>query len=247
MLTNLRNSFPNKPEKEIQVLAKKYYRYLCDMTLETFKVLTISEKQMMKRCTFSKESKQLFNKLAEEKQSAILVMGHLGNWEWAGSAFSLQFKQRLYVIYHPLSNKYFDGLIYKMRTRFGTGLYPMQTVFKDMLRNRKETNLTAFIADQTPSPENAHWMTFLNQDTPVFKGTEVISKKLNYPIVYTTVKKLKRGYYEISAETIVANPKNTEDGYITELHTKRLEKDIIQQPESWIWSHRRWKHERVVK
>lgn len=217
------------------------------MTLETFKVLTISKEAMSKRVIFTEESKALFEKLADEGKSGILVMGHLGNWEWAGSAFSLQFKQKLYVIYHPLTNKYFDRLIYKMRTRFGTGLYPMKTVFKDMLRNRKEVSLTAFIADQTPSPEGAHWTTFLNQDTPVFKGTEVISQKLNYPIVYSTIKREKRGYYIISSEILVEHPKEMDEGVITEMHTKRLEKDIIAQPEVWIWSHRRWKHKKVIK
>lgn len=247
VLTNLRNSFPDKTEQEIKLLCKRYYHYLCDMTLETFKVLTISKKEMTRRMRFSDSALALFNKLNKENRSVILVMGHLGNWEWGGSSFSLQCEQKLYVIYHPLSNKHFDGLIYRMRTRFGTGLYPMQTVFKDMLRNRKEVSITAFIADQTPSPESAHWMTFLNQDTPVFKGTEVISKKLNYPIVYATVKKVKRGFYEVFAEILVDDPKDTEDGFITETHTRRLEKDILAQPEVWIWSHRRWKHKRAIK
>ena len=171
-------------------------------------------------------------------------MGHLGNWEWAGNTFSSVCKQQLYVIYHPLSNKQFNALIYNMRSRFGTKLIAMRETFREMAANREIVSATAFIADQTPSREGAYWTTFLNQDTPVFTGTERIARKLNYPIVYAAIKRLKRGYYEMHAEVLCETPKDTLDGEISELHTKRLEKDIIAQPEVWLWSHRRWKHKR---
>ncbi len=245
VLTNLRNSFPDKTEEEIQSIAKKYYKYLCDLFLETFKTLTINKKTMLKHCYFNSQAKALFDELAKENKSIILVLGHLGNWEWAGNTVSLQLKQQLYVIYHPISNKYFDWLMYKMRTRFGTKLIAMKDTFREMLENKAELNATAFIADQTPAPESAYWTTFLNQDTPVFKGTELIARKINYPVVYATVKRVKRGEYELFAEMLCEVPKATTEGEISELHTRKLERDIIAQPEIWLWSHRRWKHKRI--
>lgn len=202
---------------------------------------------MLKHCSFSPEAKALFDQLAADKKSIILAMGHQGNWEWAGNSFSLVCNQQLYVIYHPLSNKYFNGLIYRMRTRFSTKLIAMRDTYKDMVANKAEVNATAFIADQTPAPGNAYWTTFMNQDTPVFQGTEKIARKLNFPVVYAQVKKVKRGYYQIFAEMLVANPATTQDGEISELYTRRLEKDIIDQPETWLWSHRRWKHKKPAK
>ena len=246
VLENLRKSFPNKSEAEINRLCKDFYHYLCDLLLETFKTLTITKKTMLRRCTFTNESKVLFDKLAQEKKSIVLVMGHLGNWEWAGNSFSMLCKQQLYVIYHPLTNKHFDSLIYNMRMRFGTKLIAMRNTYRDMVANRHEVNATAFIADQTPSPEGAYWTTFLNQDTPVFKGTEKIAQKLNFPIVYACVKRVKRGFYEIHAKMLVENPAGTKEGEISELHTRQLEGDIIAQPEVWLWSHRRWKHKKPV-
>jgi KDO2-lipid IV(A) lauroyltransferase len=241
---NLRNSFPAKTDKEIKAIRKRYYKYLCDLFLETFKTLTIGKKTMLKHCYLHPLAKDLFNNLRAENRSFILVMGHFGNWEWAGNTFSLECDHQLYVIYHPLRNEYFNGLMYKMRTRFGTKLIAMKDTFREMLSQRDELNATAFIADQTPSPEKAHWMTFLNQDTPVFMGSEIIAKKIDYPIVYGSVKRVKRGYYEIFAEILVDNPKATAPGEISEKHTKRLEQDIIAQPEIWLWSHRRWKHKK---
>ncbi len=241
---NLKNSFPNKTHSELKQLEKQFYHYLCDLFLETLKTLTISKEEAVKRCKFSAKTTQILNDLAEKKQSCILVMGHYGNWEWAGNSFSLQCNQQLYVIYHPLTNKHFDKLMYNMRTRFGTKLYAMKDTMREMVRNRHEVNATAFIADQTPSPEGAYWTTFLNQDTPVFWGTEKIAQKFNYPVVYVTIKRLKRGFYEVDSEVLVTDSKNTKEGEISELHTRKLEQDIISQPEIWLWSHRRWKHKR---
>lgn len=244
VLQNLRNSFPDKSDAELKLIRKAFFHHLSDMFLETFKTLTISPKNMLRHCSMSPEAKVLFEKLANDQKNIILVMGHLGNWEWGGNTFSLVCLQPLYVIYHPLRNKHFDGLMYKMRTRFGTRLIAMRNTYKEMLGRKTPMSATAFIADQTPQPDNAYWTTFLNQDTPVFKGTEIIARKTSSPIVYASVRKIKRGYYELHAEMLLENPANTPDGYISELHTKRLEQDIIAHPETWLWSHKRWKHKR---
>jgi Kdo2-lipid IVA lauroyltransferase/acyltransferase len=243
---NLKNAFPKKTDTELKKIEKEFYHYLVDLFLETLKTLTISKAEAIKRCHIKPEAKAIFDALYENKQPSILVMGHFGNWEWAGNSFSLIQKQQLYVIYHPLSNKQFDKLMYNMRTRFGSKLYAMRDTMREMIKNRNEINTTAFIADQTPAPESAYWTTFLNQDTPVFWGTEKIAQKLNSPVVYVTINKLKRGYYEVSAEVLVKEPKLTKEGEISELHTRKLEKDILAQPEIWLWSHRRWKHKKPV-
>ncbi len=242
---NLKNSFPEKTDAEIFVLRKKFYHYLCDLFIESFKTLTIREKTMLKHCAIKKSAGELLDQLYAENRNIILVMGHFGNWEWAGNTFSLTRKHQLYVIYHPLKNKYYNKLIIDMRLRFGTKLIKMQDTMRDMLALREgPRSATAFISDQTPHPDRAHWMNFLNQDTPVFTGTEKFSKKLNYPVVYVSVKRLKRGYYEIDCELLFKEPKGIPENEITERHTKRLEEDIRALPFTWLWSHRRWKHKR---
>lgn len=247
VISNLEKSFPEKTPHEIETICKAFYKHLCDLILETLKTLTISQKNMLQHCYFTSNAQKMIDDYAAANKNIILVLGHYGNWEWGGNTFSLNCKQRLYVIYHPLENKYFDGLMIHMRTRFGTGLIAMKNTFREMLTNKDTVNATAFIADQTPSaPQNAYWTNFLNQETPVFKGTEVIAKKLNYPIVYIHLNKKKRGVYEMDATLLTDEPGKTADGAISEMHTKMLEADIKNHPEFWLWSHRRWKHKKVV-
>ncbi|MES1223326.1 MAG: lysophospholipid acyltransferase family protein [Bacteroidota bacterium] len=244
VLTNLRNSFPDKSDREINIICKKFYHYFCDLFLETFKTLTITREEMLKHCSMDTSAIALFERLAGENRSFLFVLGHKGNWEWGGNTFSILSKHQLYVIYHPITNKYFDSFTYRMRTRFGGKLIEMKNTFRDMMNQRGELTATAFIADQTPPPDKAYWLSFLNQDTPVFMGTEKIARKMKYPIVYITIKKLKRGYYTMFAELLASPPYLQSDGEITAMFTKKLEQDIIEQPETWLWTHRRWKHKR---
>jgi len=245
-LENLQKSFPGKSPEELHKIRKDFYHYLCDLFLETFKTLTITKRSMLQHCSMDAQAQQLFDGLAAKNERLIIVMGHYGNWEWAGNTFSLCCKHQLYVIYHPLKNKYYNRLLINMRTRFGTKLIPMNETFREMVKNRGELNATAFIADQSPKPEAAYWMEFLHQDTPVFMGTEKLAQKMSYPVVYVTVKKVRRGYYTLKAELLAMPPYANSTGYITEAHTRKLESDIREQEETWLWTHRRWKHKRPV-
>ena len=243
---NLKNAFPQKSEAEINIIAKKFFRYLCDFIFEIIKINSMTEKDFFKRCTISPEAEKLFSDLYAQNKKMIFVMGHFGNFEWGGHSFSLLKKHKLYVIYHPLSNKIFGKLIYKIRSRFGTTPVTTHDMVRNMIDKRNEMNVTAFIADQTPAPENAYWTHFLNQDTPIFTGTEKIARKFNYPLIFINIKRIKRGYYTIEAELFPKNPSDTFEGEISEWHTRKLEAEIIQQPEIWLWSHRRWKHKRLA-
>ncbi len=240
---NLENSFPEKSAQEIKRIEIEFYRYFCDLILETVKTLTIKPHALKKHVKF--DDTTVFRNLYKQGQSVIIVMGHLGNWELGGARFSLDPYHQLFVVYHPLSNKYLDRLVYNMRTRLGNRLYAMKDTFRGMILNKNEVTATAFIADQTPLPKGAYWTTFLNQDTPIFVGTAKIAKKLNYPIIYVSVKRPKRGYYEISSELLIQYPTSLTENEISECHTRRLERDIRDNPYIWLWTHRRWKHQKL--
>lgn len=243
VLTNLRNAFPDKSEAEVVALKNSFYRYLCDLILETLKTLRMTEAEARERCLFQKP--EWLDQLYKEGKSFIIVMGHYGNWEWAGPGFTLNTPFQLVVIYRPLTNVYFEKMLTSMRTRFGTRIAKENDTLRAMVANRKEITATALIADQTASPLGSHWMTFLHQDTPVHLGPEKLAKKFNYPVVFMNVKRPKRGYYEVVPELLFDKPQEANDNEILEKFMKRLESEIKINPSIWLWSHKRWKHKRI--
>ncbi len=244
VLANLRNSFPEKSEKEIEGIAKAFYKHFCDIIFETIKNASISEKELIKRCKFTENAKKSFESYAGKKQTIIAVMGHCGNWEWNALGYQVQFDQPLLGVFHPLSNKPFNEFLLKWRSKFGSSIIPLKEFYPFLLKNKHRNFTIGLIADQSPSPESAYWTTFLNQETPVFNGPEKIARKLNLPVVYVHVIKKGRGYYELDVKHIVEDPRSLEEGKLSELHVKYLEENIKEQPEIWLWSHKRWKHKR---
>ena len=242
---NLRKSFPGIPANEIHTIAKKFYRNFCDLLVENVKFLTISKPEVINRCTF--ENPDLLNKLYEEGRSAIMTLGHCGNWELAGLSASIQLKHRYVVFYRTIKNPHFNQLIKNMRGRFGMELIPDSQVRQMMKQPQREPNLYIFITDQTPhQASTSYWTTFLNQDTPVFKGTEKFAKMLKLPVFFAEMKRTQRGYYSIRFITITNDPSATAPDEITETHTQALEAAIASQPDNWLWTHRRWKKNRPV-
>jgi len=241
---NLSNSFPEKSIKELKSIEIHFYRYFTDMIFEMLKLFTMSPEQKLARCKMAPETQHLFKDLYARGQSGILVMGHYGNWEYCPSGLPLQTDFQTYVVYHPLSNPYFDRLMSRMRTSTSCKLYTMSGTFKGMLADRGEINMTAFLGDQSPDPKGAYWTQFLNQETAVFNGTEKIARKLKMAVIYGSMERVERGRYIYHTRLICTDASKTQTGEITENHLRLLEQDICKAPEYWLWTHRRWKHKK---
>jgi KDO2-lipid IV(A) lauroyltransferase len=171
-----------------------------------------------------------------------VVLGHYGNWEWASLLAGLETKLPSYALYAPPSNKTFEKFLLKNRTRFGCQLVAINQVKALYVNLQKQPSLVAFVADQTPvDTENAYWTKFMSLDTPFFKGFDTLAQKTNAIVLYASIRKINRGYYELNFETITKKAKDVEENFIAEKYIRLLEKDIQAKPEYWLWSHRRWK------
>jgi len=246
VLENLKNSFPNKSTNELNQISKKFYKHFCDLIIENIKLLSISNKKFMKYCYFTPQALQLFNHYHKQNTTIILALGHNGNWEWSLIAHQLNYKYNIVGIYHPLSNKNMDALISKLRNRGKVNLVTMQNSLRFLIGYKPQTKpgSIGLIADQTPPKESSFWLTFLNQDTPFFGGPEKMAKKFNLPVLFIAMRKVKRNTYELDAKLITDSPKETIEGEITKSYAMQLQELIIEQPEYWLWSHKRWKHKR---
>lgn len=242
VFTNLRNSFPNKSKQELKKIMSDFYRHLCDIIMESVKGFTISEKQLRKRLII--KNPEFSNYFADRGQSIIFVGGHYNNWEICAQAFAMYSNHKCIGIYKPLSNAFINDKIYTSRSKYGMHLISMKQT-KKSFEDGDEPKAIVFGSDQNPAnPKRAHWVQFLNQDTGVLFGVERYAKEYDWPIVFVSISKAKRGYYEVEYSLITDKPKEEPHGKITEDFTKRLEQDIINQPQYWLWSHKRWKHKR---
>ena len=77
-------------------------------------------------------------------------------------------------------------------------------------------------------------------------GAEMLAKRLDMAVVFFKVKRIKRGYYETTFETITEQPNEFKDYEITDIFFKLVEKQILEAPQFYLWTHKRWKHRNKV-
>jgi KDO2-lipid IV(A) lauroyltransferase len=244
---NLRNSFPEKSPEELKAIGKKFYHHLADLMVEILKLTHMSKAQSLKRMPIT--NVELLDRLYAEGRDVIAVIGHYNNWEWLKSLI-FHCKFQTVSIYKPLQDKRFDNFLLNLRNREGMILTPMSLIVREILDARKadRRSIYSFITDQTPPKGDIkYWTKFMNQDTPVYLGVEKIASKYDMAIVFFNVQKIKRGYYQYTAELLFEHTSGLPEHVITETHVRRLEEIIREQPEFWIWSHRRWKHKRPAE
>ena len=239
---NMALAFPEKSENEIKFIVRQFYHNFFDIVLETIKLLTISKSEVRRRMREG-DMKALVD-FKKQGKSVVLAIGHVGNWELGAAAYAIGDYPHVKGVYKVQSNKFFDDLMIRIRTRFGGGVYPMEETMERIRENMGNQTAIGLLADQSTPSKNAYWYKLLGRDTPVFTSIEMIARRFDFPVVYLSFNRLGRGMYEMNCKVLATAPRDTEKHEITHEYIRLLEQDIINQPDNWLWSHDRWKRKK---
>lgn len=250
--TNLARSFPNLKYKEIDLLAKKFYKYFASVIAENFWLVSSSEQKIAKMVKL--ENPEIVKQIQQRGDSVIFVGAHMGNWEYLGlldmyneegaigyrrDQFIFAYKkQRSHIsdrIIKWIRSNHSRGGVYKL------GLVESKSIARFMIKNRKSSLAYFLFADQCPKTGSKFGVTFLNQPTLMLNGPEVLSKILDCPVVFVEMYPLNRGNYSIRFHMISERPSQEIEGEITRRYAAVLEESIVRNPHNWLWSHKRWK------
>lgn len=242
---NLKNSFPECDERTIRAYEKKFYRNLCDYSVETLKLLTITKQELKKRMVYLNPG--IIESYRDKKQSVIYVASHQFNWEWLVAAGSISLPIPIDFVYQPPASEFFVRLSLLLRTRFGGHPIKRADVAREIIRRREIVRGVAIVADQFPGHDNdkRYWTTFLNQDTAFFQGVNQLAYMTQYPVFFAKMKNPKRGYYETELIKIADPPYQKDNFDMIENYIKATEEVIKNDPAGWLWSHKRWKKKRT--
>lgn len=247
VLTNLKNSFPEKSRIELLQITHLFYRTLAEVAVDTMSLVGITPDRGRDLVHWrdGEEHKRRVN-----GWDWIAMASHYGCWEYFSLWCWVDFEQIFMGVYHPLHDPVFDRFYHRLRSVSPSMTpVPMRECVRYYMRHREDRSFRniaiGLISDQNPPLRpDSHWFRFLNQDTVFFDGAEKLAVRFHLPVYFVHVDRLKRGRYEIWFEELYDGDSPVEPNEITERYVRRLEQMIQARPELWMWSHRRWKHHR---
>lgn len=242
---NLTRAFPHKTTEDIHKIRKDFYRHMCDIFLEMVKTLNLTKEELKER--YKIVNIETLQEIVKDK-SVLIVCSHYANWEWNVS-INNYVNAKGYAVYQKIGNSYFDNLIKKIRAKWNTTLITQQETVKTVYRNVQNNIISAYgmVSDQSPQVKRAqYWTEFMGVKVPIFNGPESMARKLDLAVVFLKVSKVKRGYYQAEFIPITTAGKQTKKHEITDQFLRLTEQQIVEKPEYYLWTHKRWKHRNKV-
>jgi KDO2-lipid IV(A) lauroyltransferase len=236
----LEKVFPDASEAERERIHKQFLRNFCDVLVEVWKSISMSEVDLCARMRLV--NLEAARRHLDAGQSVMFVTSHIGNWEWLLHGVTLQLGYPLDAAYKPLHDAWAERLMLEVRSRFGARLVPAKEMLADFLKRRGVVRAIAMNADQAPvSTDKRYWTRFLGQDTAFYTGAEQIARATRLPILYVGVRRIRRGYYEAELKPLWDGREAVPPNTVTERYARACELDVLDRPADWLWSYRRWK------
>jgi len=239
--SNLKIAFPEKTDAKRKTIEKKFYHNFIDTFIETIKLISASDKFIEKHFIANWE---VINKVYDSGRRAHLHLGHNFNWEWGNIVLGRKTPFKFLAVYTPITNPAFEKLFLKLRSRSGVVMLPSNKMRERFLQYRNTQYLLGLVADQNPSdPARAWWFNFFGKPAPFVKGPAKNAITSDAVIIFASIKKIKRGYYEGIFSIDEEQPGLHTEQDLTKKFITYLENNIRQYPDLWLWSHRRWRWE----
>ena len=240
---NLKIAFPDKSKSEIKKLQKLFYKYFFDLIFEIIKFTNVNNRFISNHVNII--NPELIEDLLNNNNNVILLSGHYNNWEWMGAKISIYYKKPFIAIYKRLNSSVFNRFLWNSRKRFGSIVVDMDDSIRYLMQTNNQSRIIGIISDQNPVVNTTtKWFRFFDKDVPVFLGPEKIARKINSPVVFCDMKKIDNKNYSITFELITKNPRSLAENKITTTYFNLLEKQIRKEPSKWLWTHKRWRHQR---
>jgi KDO2-lipid IV(A) lauroyltransferase len=237
---NLRLAFPEKTTAELIRIEIKFYRNFVDSFIETIKLLSATPAYIKRH--FAIDNPEILDNFYDQGRKCQLHLGHTFNWEVANAAMPLLSRYPFIVAYMPLENKIFERLFLHLRGRTGSILLPATRMQRAIIPYRNTQYLLTLVADQAPPhADQSYWLNFFGHPTPFVRGPERGARIADIPAVFVKFYKTRRGYYRVSFITLADHSAALPEGELTRRYRDCLENAIRDQPDLWLWSHRRWK------
>ncbi|MFL5502142.1 MAG: lysophospholipid acyltransferase family protein, partial [Gemmatimonadaceae bacterium] len=178
-------------------------------------------------------------------RGAVMVTGHIGNWELAGSYVAAR-GVPLDAIVRGMANPLFDDYVNRAREIGGMTVVHDSEAVKRTPRSLRAGRAVAFVADQGVLGLASTYVPFFGRPAKTPRGAAVFALRFEVPVIFVVALRQPNGRFRIVVERIEANRTASMDrdvDAIVTTFTEHLEKWVRLVPAQYFWQHRRWRRQ----
>jgi Kdo2-lipid IVA lauroyltransferase/acyltransferase len=237
-------AFPNLSSEAVAQLSRESYRHLGRSFIETALLASLGADGLQKLVETVEGWEEIEDVMARGK-GAVLVTGHIGNWELAGAYVAAR-GVPLDAIVRGMANPLFDAYLNHTREAIGMTIVHDSEAVRRTPRSLRAGRAVAFVADQGVMGLASTFVPFFGRPAKTPRGAAVFALRFNVPVVFVVALRQPNGRYRIVVERIEAPQTGDRDRDVDAIvarFTQHLEKWVRAVPAQYFWQHRRWRRQ----
>jgi len=255
---NIARSFPEKRYKELKQITADFYGHFGRLLAETFWFAGAwDRKRLHDSHVCEVENPELLDSLFSGTPGVMLLNSHLGNWEISGGllqyiypADRVSFTEKdVTVVYKQLANKFWDRVIginrcaAIERENWDSCYVESKHIMRYVVEHKGVPHIYVFPTDQCPySYASSHTVdNFMHQPTKTMTGAAALAHKYGMSVCYLAIREKEGFGYSFRFREICRDASLMTPEEIMNKFYRMLEEDISEQPQNYMWTHKRWK------
>ncbi len=243
---NLRRAFPHWDEGRAWRTARGVYAHFGTVLIDLLWMDGRGRDAVMPLVEV--EGRQHVEAALAPGRGALLVSGHIGNWELHGLAHGWLFGP-IGVIARPLDNPALDDRLCALRAQAGNTVIYKRKALATVLRLLREGRSVAVLIDQNVQEKDGIFVEYFGQPAATTTVAAALALKTGCALVPTHAVLRPHGRYRLVYDPPLqwrpTGDRRADIAALTQELTRAIERWVRATPEQWLWIHRRWKTQPV--
>ncbi len=240
-LQHLTLVFKEKGDAWVRRVARRSFMHLGKSLLEVI----LMDTGRLTRIVDFQGGEKLRDAIALGK-GVVYVTGHIGNWELMGGAVAVRYS--VSVVAAPIEPEEVNDMIVELRAGMGvrTILRGRPGASRELIRVFKENRMLGILIDQDTDVESV-FVDFMGRPARTPTAAASMAIKFGAPVLFGSIRRGEDNRHTVTVEgplDLIRTGDDEKDVIAnTAMFTKMIEARILENPEQWVWMHRRWRRQ----
>ncbi len=244
---NLQIAFPRMPASERRRIARRSFQMVAQNVLEVSRLRGLTRSSIISLVEYDPDSGwENFQDAVARKKPILYLTGHFSAWELLPAAHAL-YGNPLSFVTRPLDNPRLERFLFRARQASGNTVISKKNSVRQILETLKASGAVGILMDQNTDPQEGLFVDLFGLPAATTTGVALFALRTDATVLPGYLTPFHKGRYRIKflppLELIRTGDRNRDVEENTRMFNRVLEGIIREQPEAWLWGHKRWHYQ----